>query len=165
MPSAFHPHAQPSVDRRGARQQRRSFAVRINGRYAASTPTGFAEIVSDYFPIPHLRRAKRKVERTLGTEKRRLAFLRLPTFPAYSTLIWYCEFDMARIEIPTREFGEVTCVSDLLTHITKWNEKYTVSKRGYHSHAWFRGHSKRTYKLEPGVYRDAFTKEAQMIYG
>jgi hypothetical protein len=36
---------------------------------------------------------------------------------------------------------------------------------GYHSRAWFRGHSKRTYKLEPGVYRDEFTKHALTFYG
>ncbi len=72
---------------------------------------------------------------------------------------------MPWIEIPNSNFGEVTCVSDLLTQITKWNDQHKIPKRGYHSHAWFRGHDKRTYKLEPGVYREGFTKQAQTIYG
>ena len=53
-PSAFHPHAQRNAfRRRGARQQFRLFApLGINGEDIAPIPTGFAEIVSDYFPVP-----------------------------------------------------------------------------------------------------------------
>jgi hypothetical protein len=53
--SAFHPLAQRSAFcRRGARQQRR-LSVRWNPRLRRSpTPTGFAEIVSDDFPVFHL---------------------------------------------------------------------------------------------------------------
>jgi len=48
----FVPHAQRNVFRRGdAHQQSRLFAARIHRRDAASTPTGFAEIISDDFTI------------------------------------------------------------------------------------------------------------------
>jgi hypothetical protein len=72
---------------------------------------------------------------------------------------------MSGIQIPTSDFGEVTRVADLLTHISKWNGQHTIPKRGYHSRAWFRGHSKRTYKLELGVYCDEFTTQALTFYG
>src|ERR1017187_604399 len=72
---------------------------------------------------------------------------------------------MPRIEKPSADFGEANNVSDLLNHITQWNKKNNISKRGYHSRAWFRGHSKRSYKLEPGVYRDDFTKQAESMPG
>src|SRR2546430_17310941 len=72
---------------------------------------------------------------------------------------------MAQIVIPTSDFGEVTDVSGLLKEITKWNVQNGISKRGYHSHAWFRGCSKRSYKLEPGVHRDEFTAQARAMPG
>ncbi len=72
---------------------------------------------------------------------------------------------MAQINIPGADFGEVKNVSDLLTQITEWRKKNNISERGYHSNAWFRGHSKRSYKLEPGVYREKFTKQSANIYG
>jgi hypothetical protein len=72
---------------------------------------------------------------------------------------------MPRIELPKDDFGAVVCVSDVLTQITKWNEQHKIPRRGYHSRVWFRGHSKRTYQLVPGVYRDEFSREAQTMYG
>jgi hypothetical protein len=72
---------------------------------------------------------------------------------------------MAQIVIPTSDFGEVASVSGLLEEIARWNHHNKISKRGYHSHAWFRGHSKRSYRLEPGVYRDDFTAQARSLPG
>jgi FRG domain len=72
---------------------------------------------------------------------------------------------MPRINIPGSDSGEIKSVSDLLTLITRWRAKHNIPVRGYHSHAWFRGHSKRTYKLEPGVYRNEFTAQVAKIYG
>ena len=72
---------------------------------------------------------------------------------------------MSHIIIPPDDFGVVTSVSKFLTKIADWRKKHSIPVQGYHSHAWFRGHSKRTYKLEPGVYRPEFTKQAENIYG
>jgi len=72
---------------------------------------------------------------------------------------------MPRIEMPPNIFGEINTVSDLLNLIKEWNAKNNIPKRGYHSRVWFRGHSKRSYKLEPGVYRDEFTAQAQTMPG
>jgi hypothetical protein len=54
--SAFHLHAQQNAFRgRGVRQQRRSFApLESIAETQPPTPTGFAEIVSDDFPIFHM---------------------------------------------------------------------------------------------------------------
>jgi len=72
---------------------------------------------------------------------------------------------MSQIEKPKDNFGEISNVSDFLNLITQWSDKYNISKRGFHNRSWFRGHSKRSYNLEPGVYREQFTKQAQAWKG
>ena len=55
--STFHRRAQRNAFRRRClRQQPRLFAIRINGRDPAQAPSGFAEPVSDDFPILHRRK-------------------------------------------------------------------------------------------------------------
>jgi hypothetical protein len=52
--SAFQPRAQRNAFRRhGARQQSRLFALRNPPLKPSQTPSGFSEIVSDYFPVLH----------------------------------------------------------------------------------------------------------------
>jgi len=72
---------------------------------------------------------------------------------------------MPEITIPSSDYEEIKSASDMLNAIIKWRKDKKVPEQGYHSHAWLRGHSKRTYKLTPGVYRDEFTKQAANIYG
>ena len=72
---------------------------------------------------------------------------------------------MARIQKPSADFGEANTVADLLNHIGTWTSKHVSSGSGYHQRVWFRGHSKRIYELEPGVYRDGFTARAKSMYG
>jgi len=72
---------------------------------------------------------------------------------------------MSYLTIPSADFEEIKSVSDMLNAIVKWRSAKNVPEQGYHSHAWLRGHSKRTYQLTPGVYRDEFTKQAANIYG
>jgi len=72
---------------------------------------------------------------------------------------------MAEIVKPATDFDDATTVAKFLIAIANWEKKYGIPKHGFHSHAWFRGHSKRSYELHPGVYRDDFTKRAQKWVG
>src|SRR5437016_700363 len=69
---------------------------------------------------------------------------------------------MSEILKPSSDFAEIDSVSAFLQAITDWRVKYKIAERGFHSRVWYRGHSNRTYKLEPGVYRPKFTSAAKM---
>src|SRR5207249_9505373 len=68
---------------------------------------------------------------------------------------------MSEILKPSSDFAEIDSVSAFLQAITDWRVKHKIAERGFHSRVWYRGHSKRTYTLVPGVYRSEFTKLAQ----
>jgi len=68
---------------------------------------------------------------------------------------------MSEILKPSSDFAEIDSVSAFLQAITDWRVKHKIAERGFHSRVWYRGHSKRTYSLVPGVYRSEFTKLAQ----
>jgi hypothetical protein len=70
-PSAFHPHAQRNAFRRpDARPQSRSFDCWNQSLRHSPTPTGFAEIVSDDFPILEGARPEGLEPSTYGLEIR-----------------------------------------------------------------------------------------------
>ena len=68
---------------------------------------------------------------------------------------------MSEILKPSFDFAEIDSVSAFLQTITDWRAKHCIAERGFHSRVWYRGHSKRTYPLAPGVYRSEFTSLAQ----
>jgi len=72
---------------------------------------------------------------------------------------------MAHIIKPTKEIAEASSVSGFLEALTNWRTAQKVSSRRYHSNIWYRGHSRRVFNLEPGVYRTAFTNAAKACYG
>ncbi len=72
---------------------------------------------------------------------------------------------MCRIELPVDDFATVSDVSQVLVAIKQWHSDMEIKPWGTHTRAWFRGHSKRSYNLEPGVYRDAFTKQLGQVSG
>lgn len=72
---------------------------------------------------------------------------------------------MSQIEIPETDYGEIKSVSEFLKLIAAWRLSKHIPATGYHSHAWFRGHSRRIYKLAPGVYREKFATRAESVYG
>src|SRR5438046_6869792 len=68
---------------------------------------------------------------------------------------------MSEIIKPTSDFTEIDSVSAFLQAITDWRAKHSIAERGFHSRVWYRGHSKSTYSLVPGVYRSEFTSLAR----
>ena len=68
---------------------------------------------------------------------------------------------MSEIIKPSSDFTEIDSVSAFLQAITDWRAKHSIAERGFQSRVWYRGHSKRTYRLAPGVYRSEFTSVAQ----
>lgn len=74
---------------------------------------------------------------------------------------------MSHIESPDSS-GEISSVNDFLEHIAKWaskHNKHKITARGFHDHPWFRGEPKLGHRLEPGVYRDPFSKRAKIEQG
>jgi hypothetical protein len=64
MLTAFHlTERQTFCQYRGVHQQSRSFALAIHGCDTAPTPTGFAEIVGNYFPVPNRHESENARER------------------------------------------------------------------------------------------------------
>ena len=58
----------------------------------------------------------------------------------------------------------VNCISDFLNLLSIWRTEHKIQDRGNYSTAWYRGHSRTSYNLEPGVCRTEFTKRAMEIY-
>lgn len=67
---------------------------------------------------------------------------------------------MSHIIQPGDFFGSINGVSQLLERVTSWATEHKSATRGFHDHPWFRGHCEVGHKLEPGVYRDPFSKRA-----
>jgi hypothetical protein len=71
---------------------------------------------------------------------------------------------MSEILKPSSDFAEIKSVSAFLKAITDWRALHRIAERGFHSRVWYRGHSKRTYSLAPGVYRSQFTSLAKACW-
>ena len=72
---------------------------------------------------------------------------------------------MSQIEKPKADVGSVKNVADVLKLVSQWHTDQKIVDPGVCNRVWYRGHSKRTYLIEPGVYRPEFTKRALDIYG
>ncbi len=73
---------------------------------------------------------------------------------------------MADIQPPADYFDEATTVGRYLEAVSKWHTAHNVQETQFLSGVWFRGNGE-PYKvpLQPGVYRDPFTKRAKSTYG
>ena len=74
---------------------------------------------------------------------------------------------MSKIELPNNDFAEASNVASYLQALERWRNDHPLdpNRQGFHSGMWARGHAKRTYSLEPGVYRESFTRRARTMYG
>ncbi|MGO9468311.1 MAG: FRG domain-containing protein [Isosphaeraceae bacterium] len=72
---------------------------------------------------------------------------------------------MSEIRKPTNVTGKADSVAALLSLVTKWHTDNQIFGANAHRSVWYRGHSKRAYLIEPGVYRAKFTQQAQKLYG